>query len=243
MLLKPHLRPVRLVSGQILIEQGHVVEHVYFVEEGVVSLVADAPNHRPGVQVAMIGMEGLIGSDALLDPGSLTLSSALVQIPGRAMRVGSHDLRCLLEECPELRRLCFAAIAALFQQVVETSASNARSTLVERCARWLLLAHKRVDSDDLFITHKALSEVLGVRRSGISVVLASLQEARLITVHRGRIAVRDRAGLERVLSEGQSVQNGSPSGGGLMKTHIAADAQTLHCSDMTYMMDGEGRAS
>ncbi len=240
-MLKPHLRQVRLVAGQILVERGHDVEHVYFVEEGLVSLVVEAPRHRSGVQVAMIGKEGLVGTDALLDADRPTVSAAVVQIPGRAMRVASHDLRCLNQECPELRRRCFAAIASLFQQVVETSAYNARSTLVERCARWLLMAHQRVDYDDLYITHKALSAVLGVRRSGISVVLATLQEAALIVVHRGRIVVRDRAGLERLLYDVTLTERVVPPVNTLFETHIAADAQAVHRSEMTHMMDGEGR--
>jgi CRP-like cAMP-binding protein len=198
-LIGPLLRRVRLVPGQTLLEQGHAIEHVYFVEEGLVSLTAGTHLSYPCAQVAMVGREGLVGSDGLLGVDCTTIAAAVVQIPGGAMRIASHDLRCLQDECPELRRRCFCAISALFEQVMETSAYNACSSLAERCVRWLLIAHERLKCDEIHITHGAISAALGVRRSGISAVLAGLEEAQLISLQRGRVIIHDRARLEEVL--------------------------------------------
>ena len=77
---------------------------------------------------------------------------------------------------------------------METAAYNARSTLAERCVRWLLMAHDRIEGDDLPVTHEALSAMLGVRRSGITVATAALQDEGLIRTSRGRIRVVDRSG-------------------------------------------------
>jgi hypothetical protein len=82
-------------------------------------------------------------------------------------------------------------------QTMQTAACNARNTLAERCVRWLLMAHDRIEGDDLPTTHEALSTMLGVRRSGITVVASGLQDAGLVRVSRGRITILDRAGLER----------------------------------------------
>ena len=219
------------MSDQILVERGHTAEHVYFVEEGIVSLVVEPHEARSGVQVAMIGKESLVGADALLDAGRETPAEAVVQIPGWAVRLPSQDLRALIDQCPELRNRCYAAISALFRQILQISASNACSSLAERCARWLLMAHERVGFGDIYITHEALSSGLGVRRSGISGVLAALQEAGLITVHRGRIAVCDRDGLARSMANRMRAQTGTPSLSGRFGAHTATDRPTLHCSD------------
>jgi CRP-like cAMP-binding protein len=230
-ILRSHLRHVRLVSDQILVERGHTAEHVYFVEEGIVSLVAEPHETRAGVQVAMIGKESLVGADALLDAGRETLAAAVVQIPGWAVRLPSQDLCDLLDTCPELRRRCLSAISALFQQIVQISASNACSSLAERCARWLLMAHERVGYGDIYITHEALSSGLGVRRSGISGVLAALQEAGLITVHRGRIVVRDRDGLARSMANRMRGENGVSSVSRRFSDHTATGRSALHCNE------------
>ncbi len=195
-LIRPFLRRTRLVAGQVLIEQGQPAEHVYFIEDGVTSLMVELPGSRNSVQVAMIGKEGIVGGQALLDAEVSTSATALVHIPGPALRMAVTDLRSLVPQSPEFRRLCSVAVATQIGQIMQTSASNARNTLAERCVRWLLMAHDRVDGGELTVTHEALSAMLGVRRSGVTVVLASLVEAGSIAVQRGRITVVDRAKLE-----------------------------------------------
>jgi CRP-like cAMP-binding protein len=195
--LRPHLTRVRLVSGQVLIEPGQLTEHVYFVEEGMVSLVAECGTSRAAAQVAMIGREGMVGCFALLAQGAVSSTSAISQIPGPAVRIPAAELIAFAAARPPVRDLCLAYALNLMQQTMQTAASNVQNTLPERCIRWLLMAHDRIDGDDLLITHEALSTMLGVRRSGVTVVASGLQEAGLIKAGRGRITITDRAGLER----------------------------------------------
>ncbi|MEJ1977690.1 MAG: Crp/Fnr family transcriptional regulator [Acetobacteraceae bacterium] len=195
---------MRLVFGQVLIEAGAVTEHVFFPEEGVVSLVADVRNNRSGVQVAMIGREGLVGGLALLGPASASFASAVSQIPGPALRIRVTDLRRLLDQHPALRDACMLFVQSLARQAMQNAACNAQNTLAERCVRWLLMADDRVERSELPITHEALSRILGVRRAGVTVVAAGLQEAGLIRVSRGRITILDRPGLERLATDSGS---------------------------------------
>ena len=194
--IKAHLTRVRLVPDQVLIEQGQATEHVFFIEEGMASLVAETGSSRPGIQVAMIGREGMVGGLALLGPEQGPFTSAVMQMPGPAMRIPIGNLRRFIERSPTMRSICSVSVHSLMRQIMQTAACNARSTLAERCVRWLLMAHDRVDGNELPVTHEALSAMLGVRRSGITVVLSGLQDAGLIRVNRGRITILDRAGLE-----------------------------------------------
>ncbi len=196
-----YLRKVRIVPGQILVESGQPIEHVFFLEDGMVSLIAETASHRPSIQVAMIGRESVVGCQAMLGNDSATFATALAQIPGTAYRLAISDLYRLVQQCTVFHRLCMGALESLIRQTMQTAACNARNTLAERCVRWLLMAHDRVDGDDLPITHEALSSMLGVRRSGVTVVASGLQDAGLVSVHRGRITIQDRPGLERAAGD------------------------------------------
>ena len=195
--IRPHLTRIRLVPGQVLVEFGQITEHAFFVDEGIVSLLAEADSSHSSVQVAMIGREGFIGHQALLGIDTGAFAMAVTQVPGPVLRVPVGELRRLATECPVLQQRCLAAGEALVRQMMQTSACNARNTLAERCVRWLLMAHDRIEGDDVPVTHDALSAILGVRRSGVTVVVSGLQDAGLVRVNRGRITIIDRSGLEQ----------------------------------------------
>ena len=199
--MRPYLSRVRLVFGQVLIEAGGTTDHVIFPEMGVVSLVADTSDNRSGVQVAMVGREGMVGALALLAPGELSFVSAVSQIPGPALRISVSDLRRISDQHATLKDACALFIHSLATQAMQTAAYNAQRSLADRCIRWLLMTDDRVDRGELPITHEALSRILGVRRAGVTVVAATLQDEGLIRVSRGRITIIDRAGLERLARE------------------------------------------
>lgn len=196
--LRPYLTRVRLVRGQVLIEPGHEIEHIFFVEDGTVSLIANPSSNRPAMQVAMIGREGMVGGTVLLAPNTISNITAISQIPGPAVRVNAAVLLNFTETCPQFRALCLEFLHSLILQTMETAASNVQNTLSERCVRWLLMAHNRSDTDELLITHEALAAILGVRRSGVTVVVSGLQEAGFVRANRGRITIIDRDGLARI---------------------------------------------
>jgi CRP-like cAMP-binding protein len=197
--LRPHLTRVRLVSDQVLLEHGRPAEHAFFIEDGLASLVVETDRGQAGVQVAMIGREGMVGSLALLDSESPTYATAMMQIPGPALRIPTARLRQCMESCPVLRQVCLRFVQSLARQIMNIAAYNARNTVAERCVSRLLMAHERIDGDDLPLTHEALSIMLGVRRSGVTVATAALQKAGLIRTSRGRIRILDREGLEALL--------------------------------------------
>ena len=208
-IIRPHLTRVWLVAGQILIERGQITEHVFFIEEGLVSLIAELDGGGSGVQVAMIGQEGLVGGFALLDGGSASYASAIMQIPGPALRIPVTSLQDLMGQSSLLRRNCMHHVQSMARQIMQTAASNALDALLDRYIRWLLMAHDRVGCNELRVTHEALALMLGVRRSGITVATATLQDEGLIRTSRGLITILDRGGLETMLHGGRRRSNAS----------------------------------
>ena len=197
--MRPFLTRVRLVSGQVLVEAGASAEHVFFPEEGIVSLVADIRGGQSGVQVAMIGREGMVGGLALLGHGSVAYASAVSQIPGPAYRITVTALQRLLLNHPPLHDTCMLFLQSLARQLMENAAFNASESLTRRCVRWLLMADERRDGHELSITHATLSTILGVRRASVTIAMMALQEAGLVRATRGRLTIIDRAALERFL--------------------------------------------
>ena len=193
--LRPHLRRAILVRNQVLYEQGGPTDEVYFIQEGVVSLTADTGDNG-SVEVGMTGRDGLAGASALLDPDAVSSYRATVQVPGHAVRMQTAAFREAVERLPALRDRCLRYLQVTLIHASQGMACNTRHELPERLARWLLLAHDRLDSDDLPLKQEFLSQMLGVRRAGVSVVATALQSQGLIRQTRGCITVLDRAGLE-----------------------------------------------
>jgi CRP-like cAMP-binding protein len=199
-ILRPHLTRVRLIAKQVLIEHGRPLEHAFFIEEGLTSIVAETAQGESGVQVAMIGREGLVGASALLNDKTAACGSGIMQIPGSALRIPIIQLRHTLDDCPVLRDLSMGFLQSLTRQLMSVAARNIRCTLFERYVYWLLMAHERMDGGELPVTQEALSILLGVRRSGVTVATTALQKARLISTSRGKIKILDRDGLEAMVS-------------------------------------------
>lgn len=193
--LRPHLQHVTLVLNQVLYEQGGPMDEVYFVQDGVVSLTADTGDNGT-VEVGMIGREGLVGANVLLDPGAVSAHRAGVQLPGHAIRVRTAAFREAVEHSPTLRDRCLRHLQVAMIQASQGAACNARHELPERLARWLLTVRDRVDTDELALAQDFLAQMLGVRRAGVSTVATALQSQGLVRQGRGRITVLDRAGLE-----------------------------------------------
>jgi CRP-like cAMP-binding protein len=193
--LRPHLLgPVELAQGQTLHTRGYPIRDVFFPEAGLASLTAGTLDGD--VEVAVTGREGLVGAAVLLDPEAVATHQAFVQIPGAAWRVPTPALRRAVEQSPALREHLLRYVHSLMAQSGQTAACNARHTVPQRLARWLLMAHDRVEGDELALRQEAVSLMLGVRREGVSVAAGALQASGLIRQSRGRITVLDRPGLE-----------------------------------------------
>lgn len=194
--LRPRLTRVQLVHGQILHEHGERIEQVFFVEQGIVSMIAEAHGISSGVEVGVIGREGVVGAAAVFGPAAISFNRAMVQVPGHGFRISAHDLRDALDGYESLRDGINRSFQMALAQSSQTAACNSRHTLPERCARWLLMAHDRVDGDELPLTQEFLAIMLAVRRSGVTVAMGTLQQAGLIQHSRGRVTILNRVGLE-----------------------------------------------
>jgi CRP-like cAMP-binding protein len=198
--LRPELCPVELASGEILYEQGAMIDAVYFPETAVVSLLSRMKNEAV-VEVGTIGNEGMVGTSLFLG-ANRSVTETLSQIPGRAQRMTASDFLSAIHELPGFRQMVAACTHAFFTQVSQTAACNRLHGIEQRCARWLLLTHDRVGGGDSFpLTHQFLSFMLGVRRAGVTEALGALTQAGLIRSGRGEITILDRRGLESACCE------------------------------------------
>ena len=194
--LRPYLTRIRLVNGAVLHQAGERIEHVLFVEQGFISMVATTDGPESRVEVGLIGRESMVGILALLIPGATSYVQAMVQMNGAAFRIPAAAILATLEYLPTLRRLMLQAFEASLAQLAQTAACNSRHTVPERLTRWLLMAHDRVDGDELALTQEFLSIMLAVRRPGVTIAIGELEARRLVQHSRGRILVCDRPGLE-----------------------------------------------
>jgi CRP-like cAMP-binding protein len=197
--LRPHLHAVTLSHRQALSKPGTPIEDVYFVQDGMVSLVQPLENGAM-IEVGMIGNEGFVGVPVLLGAETSPLET-MVQIPGSALRMQVSAFRDELSRRSTLLGLLLRYTQALHIQVSLSAGCNGRHTLPERLARWLLMARDRASSDDLPLSHEFLSMMLGVRRAGVTVTVGTLKSAGLINNSHGRVTIIDRQGLEAASCE------------------------------------------
>jgi CRP-like cAMP-binding protein len=186
--------PVELVFGQVLCEPGEAYRHAYFPVQGFISTVATVGNHQP-LEIRLIGNEGMLGATLVLGVNTVPLR-ALVQGTGSAWRIGAAQLRAGLRESPGLLRQLKRYLYVLVAQLSQSTGCNRFHDVEGRLARWLLMTHDRAHADHFHLTHEFLADMLGVRRSGITVAAGNLQRRDLISYVRGTITVLDRRGLE-----------------------------------------------
>jgi CRP-like cAMP-binding protein len=175
------------------------IHHVYFPRTGVISMVITMQDGGT-VEVATVGNEGMVGVPVLLGTDRSS-AEVFCQIPAesRRMRVAVFDEE-VRREGP-FRQLVQRYAQALFNQVSQTAACNRLHSTEERCARWLLVSHDRVQADEFPLTQEFLAVMLGTHRPSVTLAAGILQKAGLIRYSRGRITILDRAGLEAVSCE------------------------------------------
>lgn len=228
-LLRSSVRRRYVVAGQCLHEQGGDPEHAFFIEEGIASLALKGSGGRSTVQVAMVGREGLVSGLSLL-ANSPAATDATMLFPGNVLSIPIEVLLQRTTELPVLKQVCMRYLAALVTQVMEISADSAQQNLVQRCVRWILMAHDRMGDSDLLVTHETMANLLGVRRPGVTLAMAALQDEGLIHASRGRIRIVKRAGLEAICGDApaRSMPGTAPERrhNGLMSSRLeASDAR------------------
>jgi CRP-like cAMP-binding protein len=177
----------------LLQEPAAPIEYVYFLQTGVGSVLARLDGQA--FEVGLVGREGLIGAEVLLD-AQRAPHAVIMQVAGSGFRAPTTELLRLLSEDHALRTLFNHFIYTLLVQAQATAIANSRARLEERLARWLLMVHDRVDGNTLAVTHEYLAAMLGVRRATVTQTLHVVEGKQLIRARRGRIVVIDRPGLE-----------------------------------------------
>jgi CRP-like cAMP-binding protein len=189
------LQDVELAVKKTLYEPGQAITAVYFVTDGVVSMVNE-PDAGEVVEFATVGREGMVGFPVLLGTSSMP-SRTIVQVPGAALKMQVPALHRVIEKVPKLSRLLLRHTMAVLNQIAQTTSCNRLHEVDERCARWLLQTHDRVDGDSLLLTQEFLAQMLGCHRPTVTVAAGMLQQAGLIEYSRGVIKIVDRKGLEK----------------------------------------------
>lgn len=197
--LEDHLEFIRLPFKSVLYEPNQPIDYVYFPMSGVFSMVTITEEGET-VEAVTVGNEGMIGIPVLLGVEQIPLQ-AIVQVAGDAMRMRTEVFKREVTPQSRLYGLLLRYIQALISQLSQTVACNRLHSVEERCCRWLLMCHDRVQVNDFFLTQELLSQMLGVRRASVSVVAAILQKAGLISYSRGNIQILDRQGLEAASCE------------------------------------------
>jgi CRP-like cAMP-binding protein len=186
--------PVELVLSQVLCEPGMPTRHVYLPTDGFISLVTLIEG-SPGLEVGMVGREGLLGAQLALGVVRAPLH-ALVQGSGAAWRIRTGAFRSELARSPALRRVLDRYLYVLMTQLARSAACLRFHRIGPRLARWLLMSQDRAHSASFHVTHEFLAYMLGVRRVGITEAAGALQSGGLIEYHRGELTVLDRSALE-----------------------------------------------
>ena len=175
------------------------LNHAYFPETCVMSLITVLEDGTE-IEAATIGNEGMIGIPLILAGNRMT-SKVVCQIAGSAWRIPAEELTKALESHSALFLNLRKYAQALFELLAQSTACNRLHTIEQRCARWLLSTHDRIEGDTFFLTHEFLATMLGVRRPGVSLVAKSLQDNGLVSYKHGKMTIKDRDGLEGISCE------------------------------------------
>jgi CRP-like cAMP-binding protein len=194
-LIEPFLEPIDLKLRQSLARPRYPIDHVYFIDEGMVSVVVKT-NGDNQAEVAVIGSEGATGCAAFLEAGKSS-QDIYMQVAGKGQRIETARLQTAMAESQTLRRLLLQYLHTLIVQQDETAISAARGSIPQRLARWLLMAQDRLGAD-LQLTHDFLGVMLAVRRPGVTGALVRFAQEGLIVPGRGHIHVLDRDRLRHL---------------------------------------------
>jgi CRP-like cAMP-binding protein len=198
---------VHLTSGDILHERGQGIEYIFYPLTGYISLVTTGTRHPP-LELCIIGNEGMLGISNISGVQSAP-DRAVVQGSGTALRLSVKQFQYQLKNFPLLLKRLNDYLYILFVQGSQSLVCMRFHPIVSRLARWLLMTDDRAHSTHLNLTHQFLADMLGVRRSGITVAACLLKDKKLISYTRGTIQILNRKGLEREACECYQLMKGN----------------------------------
>jgi CRP-like cAMP-binding protein len=195
----PELEQIRCQRAQVLMDADSALDHVFFPDSGVVSVVAVYADGNV-IEMATIGREGCSGVQAILGAKRSSVQ-LLVQIPGSAAKMSRAAFTQAMQSMPSFQSVMNAYVQAFLEQVMVSVACNGAHSLKQRLARWLLMMRDRSDGDVLLITQDLLAEMLGVQRPTITNVAREFERAGLIERGRRQVTILDRQGLTKASCE------------------------------------------
>jgi CRP-like cAMP-binding protein len=179
----------------LIYEAGKPIRHIYFPESGIISLLSGVGGNNT-IEVGIVGNEGVVGLPVFL--GVKTSSNkAIVQGAGSAFRMDATAFTKYAHANIKPQRVILRYMHSLYTQISQSAACNRFHQIDERLARWLLMTQDRMGSKEFRITQEFLSNMLGVRREGVTRAASILQKRKLVSYVRGNVTIRDRKGLKR----------------------------------------------
>jgi CRP-like cAMP-binding protein len=192
--LWPHMEFVALQPKRVLHYAQTPMKHLYFPEEGLVSVVAQAGDGK-SIEGWLVGREGFIGIPILLGE-ECPSHRRVVQVAGSALRIHADSMIEAMEEMRPLRNLLLYYVQVVLMQTGQLSACNAAHGVQQRVARWLLMAQDRCGTDSLPLTHDILARMLGIRRATVTDCIMTLEREGILEKARSLIRIIDRSRLK-----------------------------------------------
>jgi CRP-like cAMP-binding protein len=200
-----NLEPVSLKLGKVLHESGVQMDYVYFPTTVIMSLLYIMENGSTA-EIGIVGNDGILGVELFMG-GETTTNRAVVQSAGQAFKMDTRSMRAEFTLGGMFQKMLLRYTQALIAQISQTAVCNRLHSVDQQLCRWLLLSHDRLDSDKLVMTHDLISNMLGVRREGVTLAAQKLAKQGLIKNVRGAITVLNRQGLEDAVCECYGVVN------------------------------------
>ena len=197
--IMPELECIRCQRAQVLMNADSALDHVFFPDSGVVSVVAVYADGAI-IEMATVGREGFTDVQAIFGAKRSSVQ-LLVQIPGNAAKMSRAAFMRSMRSMPSFRSIMEAYVQAFLEQVMVSVACNGAHSLQQRLARWLLMMRDRSDGDALPITQSLLAEMLGVQRPTITNAAREFERAGLIERGRRQVTILDRQGLAEASCE------------------------------------------
>ncbi len=201
----PQMIPVKLPLGKVLYESGDQLDYVYFPTTAIISLLYIMENGSTA-EIGIVGNDGILGI-ALFMGGNTTPNRAVIQSAGNAFKMKAKDLMDEFSRGGKFHNMLLRYTQCLITQISQTAVCNRLHTVEQQLCRWLLLSHDRLDSNKLVMTHDLISNMLGVRREGVTLAARKLSVRKLIKNVRGTMTILDRPGLEKACCECYEVVN------------------------------------
>jgi CRP-like cAMP-binding protein len=198
-LLSPHLQKVSLEQDAVVVRSGDRREHVYFPHSGAISFMLDMPNGAT-IATAVIGREGALGALSVLGPSRSSVT-AVVRVGGTASQISVSRFHAAYMGSSAIRDVVQAHTGSILMQLQHVAACNGLHPVEARLARWLLELHDRTEGTIMSVTQETLSQLLGVRRTTVTLAVAKLRAVGAIRSDRRGLIEIDRARLEEATCE------------------------------------------